>query len=129
VGRDGRLVAPDFVDAAACDRLMARAAELLAGFDPATVSVFSTTEQTQTTDGYFLESGDQVRFFVEDGAVDADGRLNRPKEQAVNKIGPVEPQPPRLLGPHHRRHRRLPGRNWLRRGPDLPVRAFPPPVG
>lgn len=84
---DGFLVVPEFVAADACDRLMARAAELLTEFDPATLSIFSTKEQTHTTDEYFLESGDKIRFFVEDGAVDADGRLNRAKELAVNKIG------------------------------------------
>jgi len=84
---DGFLVMPNFVGSADCDRLMARAAELLAEFDPATLSIFSTTDQTHTTDDYFLESGDKIRFFVEDGAVDSDGRLNRAKELAVNKIG------------------------------------------
>lgn len=86
-GEDGFLVIPGFVDAATCDRLMARAGELLAGFDPAILSIFSTRDQTRTTDEYFLESGDKIRFFVEDGAVDAGGRLNRAKELAVNKIG------------------------------------------
>jgi phytanoyl-CoA hydroxylase len=84
---DGFLVLPDFVTADACDRLVARALEMLGVFDPSTISVFSTKRQTTTTDQYFLESGDKVRFFLEEEAVDDDGRLNRPKELAVNKIG------------------------------------------
>jgi phytanoyl-CoA hydroxylase len=66
--------------------LVARAGELLTEFDPTTISVFSTRDET-TTDRYFLESGDKIRFFLEQEAVDADGQLNRPKELAVNKIG------------------------------------------
>jgi phytanoyl-CoA hydroxylase len=84
---DGFLVLPGFVEPAACDRLIGRAYQLLAEFDPSTISIFSTKDQTTTTDQYFLESGDKVRFFLEEEAVDNDGRLNRPKELAVNKIG------------------------------------------
>jgi phytanoyl-CoA hydroxylase len=86
--RDGFLVLEGFADPAACDALRARAAELVAGFDPAGVStVFSTTDQDATFDRYILESGDKVRFFFEDGAFGPDGALTRPKEAAVNKIG------------------------------------------
>src|ERR1700730_3148589 len=87
---DGFLVVPPFAEPARCDELMARATELLAEFDPSTVSIFSTKDQTTTTDQYFLESGDQIRFFLEEEAVEADGTLNRPKELAVNKIGHAE---------------------------------------
>lgn len=46
-------------------------------FDPDEIaSVFSTHEQTRTSDEWFLTSGDQIRFFVEE----ADDRT-------VNKIG------------------------------------------
>jgi phytanoyl-CoA hydroxylase len=84
---DGLLVLPGFAEPDACDRLIERANQLLSEFDPSTISVFSTKNQTTTTDQYFLESGDKVRFFLEEEAVDTDGRLTRPKELAVNKIG------------------------------------------
>lgn len=85
--RDGFLVLPDLVDAETCDVLVARAADLIQGWDPASLSVFTTDEQTRTTDEYFLASGGDVRFFVESEAVASDGSLTVPKEAAVNKIG------------------------------------------
>ena len=52
----GVLVLHDFVSAADCKALRARAAELVAEFDPSAVrSVFSTTEQTQLDDDYFID--------------------------------------------------------------------------
>ncbi len=86
--RDGFLVLADFVDHPACDRLRVRAAELVREFDPeGVVSVFSTHEQTRTSDDYFLESGDKIRFFFEEHAFLSDGGLRQAKEQSINKIG------------------------------------------
>jgi phytanoyl-CoA hydroxylase len=85
---DGYLVLRDFVEASACDSLRNRAAELVHDFDPqGLVSIFSTREQTRTSDDYFLESGDKIRFFFEENAFKADGKLRQTKEQSINKIG------------------------------------------
>jgi phytanoyl-CoA hydroxylase len=87
-GRDGYLILEGFVDTAACDRLRVRAEELVRDFDPGgIVSVFSTHEQTRTSDDYFLESGNKISFFFEEDAFHPDGSLKQSKERSINKIG------------------------------------------
>ncbi len=84
----GVLVLHDFVSVDACKALRKRAAELVSEFDPSEVrSVFSTTEQTQLDDDYFIESGDKIRFFLEDDAFDDNGDLRQSKENSLNKMG------------------------------------------
>ncbi len=86
--RDGFLMLEDFASAADCAALRARAAELVAAFNPTdTISIFSTHEQTRTSDEYFLSSGDKVRCFFEAEAFDAAGHLRQSKEHSINKIG------------------------------------------
>lgn len=87
LSRDGFVVVPDFLSVSICDELMARARTLVDAFEPSSISVFTTNEQTRTSDEYFLESGDDVRFFFEEEAVGPDGKLRHPKETSINKIG------------------------------------------
>lgn len=84
----GVLILRDFVPAEACQALKNRARELVAAFDPQEVrSVFSTTSQAQLDDTYFIESGDKIRFFLEEDAFDESGQLRQSKEDSLNKIG------------------------------------------
>jgi phytanoyl-CoA hydroxylase len=84
----GFLVLEEFASNDECDELRARAESLVQEFDPShVVSVFSTHEQNRTTDDYFLTSGDQIRFFFEENAFNADGTLKYEKQKSINKIG------------------------------------------
>ena len=84
----GVLILEDFVPLEDCDRLRERALQLVGEFDPQTVRhVFSTTKQTQLDDSYFYESGDKIRFFLEDDAFDEHGTLRQAKEHSLNKMG------------------------------------------
>jgi phytanoyl-CoA hydroxylase len=85
--RQGYLVLPRFVSPTDCDALRARAEERVAGFQPETLSVFTTREQTRTSDDYFLSSGDRIHFFFEEGAFRPDGSLRQDKALSINKIG------------------------------------------
>ena len=85
---DGYLLLEDFVAAADCGRLRARALELVAAFDPTEHrTVFSTTSVAHAAAEYFESSGDKIRFFFEEGAFDAAGNLRQDKALSINKIG------------------------------------------
>lgn len=87
--KDGYLVIEKFYSDAEVKEMRAQAQKLLDEFDitshPRTQ--FSTESQTKTVDKYFLDSSDNVSFFLEEKAVDADGNLTVPTARAVNKIG------------------------------------------
>ncbi|HKE05108.1 MAG TPA: phytanoyl-CoA dioxygenase family protein [Blastocatellia bacterium] len=86
--RDGFLVIENFAGREECERLKRRAEELVHDFDPrGVISIFSTREQTRTSDDYFLDSGDKVRFFFEEDAFSPDGGLRYDQERSINKIG------------------------------------------
>ena len=50
-------------------------------------NVFTTKDRDEGRDEYFLQSAEAVHCFLEEGALDEKGELNRPKELAINKIG------------------------------------------
>ncbi|WP_088283598.1 phytanoyl-CoA dioxygenase family protein [Ideonella sp. A 288] len=85
---DGCLVLPGFKSADEIAALRQRALQLVEAFEPGDrQSVFTTHDQARTADAEFLASGDRIHCFFEEEAFDAEGRLTRPKAQAVNKIG------------------------------------------
>lgn len=48
---------------------------------------FTTSDKNHVGDNYFLNSGDKIRYFLDEDAVDSSGKLTRDKARAVNKIG------------------------------------------
>lgn len=84
----GYLILEGLISANLCQQLRERANELVADFDPSqVVSIFSTKHQTQTSDEYFMESGDKIHFFFEEEAFTSAGILKQAKEHSINKIG------------------------------------------
>ncbi|MEZ5296438.1 MAG: phytanoyl-CoA dioxygenase family protein [Ilumatobacteraceae bacterium] len=86
--RDGFLVVPDFVDAAAIAELRQRAVEIVDEWEPTSErTVFTTEEQERSSNREFLSSGDTTWCFFEEKAFGPDGELTQPKELSINKLG------------------------------------------
>ena len=47
--------------------------------------------QTQYLDNYFIDSSSNISCFFEEKAFDTEGKMLRPKEQCINKIGHGRP--------------------------------------
>lgn len=86
--RDGVLVLDGLISAQKCDQLRHHMMQMIQSFDAAEhSSVFSTTQQSHAQDLYFLSSGHTTRFFYEEEAFDQSGKLAKPLECAINKVG------------------------------------------
>jgi len=85
---DGYLVIPNFIANDLCDKLISRANKLISKFNPDFVkTIFATDDQRHARDKYFLDSGNDIRFFFEKDALDELGNLKTSKERSINKIG------------------------------------------
>lgn len=84
--RDGYLVLPGFKTQHEIAVVRARADAIVEAFDPQQAGIFTTSNQGARVDRWFLDSGDKMRCFLEEEALDAAGRLRQPKALSVNKI-------------------------------------------
>lgn len=85
---NGYLILENFVPSHVCNLLREQAKHLINEFDPGEIkTIFSTKDQRHSKYQYFLDSGDKIRFFFEESALDEKGELKREKVLCINKIG------------------------------------------
>ena len=80
--KDGFLIVPNYLKEEEADDLRERMTEILEEIEVDHQSVFTTNQQTRTSDSYFLESGDKIRCFFE--AVEVE---ETDKKLKINKVG------------------------------------------
>ena len=85
--KDGYLILPGYLTDNEIAASRARIDEIVADFDMSQISIFSTTDQTNTSDEYFIQSGDKVRCFFEEEAFTNKGVLKHSIELCINKVG------------------------------------------
>ena len=84
--KDGFAVFPGALNSDLLDKLRSGIDALVDDFEPSGVAtIFSTDDQSHGRDQYFLESGDKIRFFFEDGAIAPDGSLTADKSRSPNR--------------------------------------------
>jgi phytanoyl-CoA hydroxylase len=83
----GVLLLEGFKSEAECDALTERARRIAREADLSEAGVFASSQPAAKRDEYFRSSGDTVRCFLEEEAIDEEGNLLVDQVEAINKIG------------------------------------------
>lgn len=84
----GFLIINDFFSHMDCITLIDRAHTLINEFDDEGLrTIFSASNPYHERNRYFLESGEDIRFFFEENAFTSEGNLKKDKLLSINKIG------------------------------------------
>lgn len=85
--QNGFLVIKNFSTSDQIQSLKARMTQIIDQLDPNEFKIFTTENQTEVLDRYFLDSAYAVRCFFEENAFDQNGQLTTERHLAINKIG------------------------------------------
>lgn len=85
---NGYVVLQDAISKTEIENLKNAALQIVDEFDISKHrTVFTTSDRDSGRDDYFFDSAEDVRCFLEEGALDEDGGLLKPVRLAINKIG------------------------------------------
>ncbi|XP_012934983.1 phytanoyl-CoA dioxygenase domain-containing protein 1 [Aplysia californica] len=83
---NGFAIIENFLSEEEISSLKSRMHEIVENVNPQEhQTVFSTTNQTRND--YFMNSGDRISFFFEEGAIGKEGNLLVEKQMSINKVG------------------------------------------
>jgi len=86
--KDGYLVLENAIAKPAIENLKIAALQIVDDFDiDRHRTVFTTADRDSGRDDYFFDSAENIHCFLEEGALDQDGKLLKPARLAINKIG------------------------------------------
>lgn len=88
--RDGFMIIKDFLSLEQVEELKSKGQKLAHEScldEQHPVIKFNTRSNVQASSEYFLNSGDKISFFYEEGAIDENGQFKIPRQLALNKIG------------------------------------------
>lgn len=88
---EGCVAIPGFLSQDEVKEILDESSRLLDNLDLSShpMTKFSTAEddENHVGDNYFLDSSNKIHYFFEVDSIDSEGRLKKPKELCVNKIG------------------------------------------
>ncbi len=87
--KDGYFVIENFLTTAECDNLRQRCHDIVEeeDFSKHPVIAFNTRDNEQASTDYFINSGDKIRYFFEEAALNDEGKPKVSEHLALNKIG------------------------------------------